>query len=169
MVVRCISCEQTLYIREGRQTGFTFLLFPMMPSLGQIYGTEHHRLPPAFSMHPTTINTPVSRAILSSSSRVPSPRPLPPSSYPGSCRRTHLNPAPALPSPTVSPRSTAFSKYCANDSRPSAERLPTTAPKVVLRGYPPIKASGSRRMSTPRSAARRAMPSRWARVSLVVA
>ena len=89
-------------------TGMTLRRFPIMPSLGHTYTTEQYRLPPAFSTHPTTRNTPESLATPSICSRVPSP--LTPSPPPPPMRlATHSSPAPA-PCPTVSPRSTAASK-----------------------------------------------------------
>ena len=108
------------------------------------------------------MKTPLSLAIFSSTSLVPSPLYSCPSGKLSS-RLIHLSPAPAPPL-TVSPRSTAASKYSANSSLPSAERLPTAEPKELPLGYPPMKASGSSRRSTECEAARWASVERRAKV-----
>lgn len=97
-------------------------------------------LPPAFSMHPTTMKTPVSLATFSSSSLVPSPLASSPSPSrlffpaPPISLLTHASPAPPPPSPTMSPKSTALLKYARYSSRPAAERFPMAQPKVAPRG-----------------------------------
>ena len=117
-------------------TGMTFRLFPRIPKRGQTYTTAQYSVPAHLSINPVTINTPVSIAIRSSSSLVPSPlRPSTPASPLGNSKllSTHARPAPS----GVSPRSTACLKYSRNCSRPLGSRAPIAHPKVAVRGYPP--------------------------------
>lgn len=148
-----------ILFEEEKLTGITFLLFPKTPLRGSTKQTAQYKLPPAFSTTPTTIKTPVSLAILSRTSLVPSPLTDLPSPT-SNLFLTQSSPAPA----GVSPKSTADLKYCKNCSRPAGSRDPTAQPKVHPRGYPPRYASGKRRRCTPRFEARVVVRSRAASV-----